>query len=206
MTRFLLSRHIGALMSAAMLTAPCAIVVQAQDSGSGTISLINLAPYVSPYIGIEATGGAQSACPAGQIVVGVAGTRLTYIKALTPLCGILNKTGGFVGVAPLNPSAVGQGSRGFRLQCPPARTVTRIRVSYNRADPAQAYLGGVEIGCSSWVLSRWSGTVQSTATTGFETYAVRPVVSCDDQTQPIVTLQVRSTSSIKALSIICDEI
>jgi hypothetical protein len=182
-------------------------IVDAQDgSGSVSVSVPNLAPYVSPYIGPEATGGTVASCPAGQIVVGVAGTRLTYIKALTPLCGTLSKTGAFIVVAPLNPAAVATGSRGFRLQCRPARTVTRVRVSYNRADPAQQYLGGVEIGCSSWLLSQWSGTPQPSATTDFDAWAVKPAVACNNQTQPIRALQIRATSSVKALSIICDEL
>ena len=148
----------------------------------------------------------MAACPAGQIVVGIAGTRIRLIKALTPLCGTFRKDGSFGIVAPLNPSAVGAGKQGFRLQCSPAHTVTRVRVSFDRMDPANQYLGGVEIGCSAWIISQWSGSPQMLATADFDTWGVRPAAACSNQTQPIRALQIRAVTSVKALSIVCDEI
>ncbi|HLE57656.1 MAG TPA: hypothetical protein VJB15_11280 [Rhodothermia bacterium] len=184
-------------------------VVRAQGgsgSGSVSVSVPNLAPYVSPFIGLEATGGTVASCPSGQIMVGIAGTKIKLIKALTPLCGTFNKDGSFRVVTPLDPSAVGAGANGFRLQCSPAHTVTRVRVAFDRANTAQQYLGGVEIGCASWLISQWSGAPQPVATADFDTWAVRPTVACSNQTQPIRALQIRAVTAVKALSIVCDEI
>ena len=176
------------------------------SSGSATVSAQNLPPYVSPFIGLDATGGVVAACPAGQIVVGIAGTRTKLIKALTPLCGTFRKDGSFGIVAPLNPSAVGMGATSFRLQCSPAHTVTNVRVSFDRMDPANQYLGGVEIGCSAWIISQWSGSPQMLATAGFDTWGVRAAVACTNQMQPIRALQIRAVTAVKALSIVCDEL
>ncbi|HUQ20504.1 MAG TPA: hypothetical protein VM099_12895 [Gemmatimonadaceae bacterium] len=155
---------------------------------------------------MEAVGGTVAACPPGRMVVGIAGTKVNLIKALTPLCGSVNKDGSFAVVSALDPSAVGTGTRGFRLQCSPAHTVTQIRVSFDRMNPANQYLGGVEIGCSAWLISRWSGATQLFATTDFDAWDVRPTVACRNQTQPIRALQIRAVTAVKALSIVCDEI
>jgi hypothetical protein len=176
------------------------------QSGSGSISVPNLPPYVSPFIGLESTGGTVATCPVGRIMVGIAGTKIRLIKAVTPLCGTFNKDGSFGSVAPLDPSAVGAGARGFRLQCSPAHTVTRVRVAFDRMDPANQYLGGVEIGCSAWIISQWSGSPQMLATAGFDTWGVQPAVACSNQTQPIRAVQIRAVTGVKALSIVCDEI
>ncbi len=180
-------------------------VVSAQN-GSISASVPDLPPYVSPFIGLDATGGIVAACPAGQIVIGIAGTKMKLIKALTPLCGSFKKDGSFGIVAPLNSSAVGTGAHGFRLQCNPAHAVTRVRVSFDRMDPANQYLGGVEIGCSAWVVSQWSGSPELLATAGFETWGVRPAAACSNQTQPIRALQIRAVTAVKSLSIVCDEL
>lgn len=180
-------------------------VVRAQN-GSVSVSVPNLPAYVSPFIGLDATGGMVAPCPAGRIVVGIAGTKIKLIKALTPLCGTVNKDGSFGAVTPLDPSAVGAGVRSFRLQCSPARTVTQVRVSFDRANTAQQYIGGVEIGCSAWLISQWSGTPQLLATANFDAWAVRPAVACSNQTQPIRALQIRAVTAVKALSIVCDEL
>lgn len=180
-------------------------VVHAQ-SGSASISVPNLAAYVSPFIGLESTGGTVAPCPGGRIMVGIAGTKVKLIKALTPLCGSFNKDGSFGVVAPLDPSAVGAGVRGFHLQCSPAHTVTQVRVSFDRVNSVQQYLGGVEIGCASWLISQWSGTPQAVATADFDAFAVRLVVACTNQTQPIRALQIRAITAVKALSIVCDEL
>jgi hypothetical protein len=183
------------------------LTVGAQDAvSSGSVTVENFPAYVSPFIGLDATGGNVAACPPGQIVVGLAGTKMKLIKALTPLCGTFRKDGSFGVVAPLNPSAVGVGARGFRLQCSRAHTVTRVRVSFDRMDPANQYLGGVEIGCSAWIISQWSGSPQMLATAGFDTWGVRPAAACSNQTQPIRALQIRAVTGVKALSIVCDEI
>lgn len=176
------------------------------SSGSATVTVQNFPPYVSPFIGLDATGGIVAACPAGQIVVGIAGTKTKLIKALTPLCGTFRKDGTFGIVVPLNPSAVGRGANAFRLQCSPAHTVTRVRVSFDRMDPANQYLGGVEIGCSAWIISQWSGLPQMQATAGFDTWGVQAAAACSNQVQPIRALQVRAVTAVKALSIVCDEI
>src|SRR5688572_19965916 len=82
-------------------------VVGAQaGSDSGSLSVPNLPAYVSPFIGLEATGGTVARCPTGRIMVGVTGTKIKLIKALTPLCGSFNKDGSFGVVGPLDPSAV----------------------------------------------------------------------------------------------------
>jgi hypothetical protein len=185
------------------------VTLRAQNtagSGSATVSVQNVAPYVSPFIGLDATGGIVAACPAGQIVVGIAGTKTKLIKALTPLCGTFKKDGSFGLVLPLNPSAVGRAANGFRLQCSPAHTVTTVRVSFDRMDPANQYLGGVEIGCSAWIISQWSGSPQMVATAGFDTWGVRAAVACTNQVQPIRALQIRAVTAVKALSIVCDEL
>ena len=180
-------------------------VVSGQN-GSISVSVPNLPPYVSPFIGLDATGGMVASCPTGRIMVGIAGTRVRVIKALTPLCGSFNKNGSFGAIEPLDPSAVGAGTHGFRLQCSPARTVTQVRVSFDRANTSQQYIGGVEIGCSSWVISQWSGAPQPVATADFDAWTVRPSVACSNQTQPIRALQIRAVTAVKALSIVCDEI
>jgi len=123
----------------------CPAIICAQD-GSASLSVPNLPAYVSPFIGLEAVGGTVAVCPPGRMMVGIAGTKVNLIRALTPLCGSFNKDGSFAGVTPIDPSAVGAGARGFRLQCSPAHTVTQVRVSFDRMDPANQYLGGVEIG------------------------------------------------------------
>jgi hypothetical protein len=176
------------------------------QNGSAAISAANLPAYVSPFIGVEAPGGTVAACPPGQMMVGIAGTRANMIKTLTPLCGSLNKNGSIGIIAPIDPSAVATGIRGFRLQCSAAHTVTQVRVSFDRMNPANQYLGGVEIGCSSWLLSRWTGPLQLLATADFNAWDVRPSVACRNETQPIRALQIRAVTAVKALSIVCDEI
>ncbi len=109
-------------------------------------------------------------------------------------------------VAPVDPSAIGLGSQGFRLQCSSAHTVTQVRVSFDRTNPANQYLGGVEIGCSSWLISQWSGPTRSLATTNFNVWGMQLAVACRNQTQPIRTLQIRAVTAVKALSIVCDEL
>lgn len=148
----------------------------------------------------------MAVCPVGRIMVGIAGTKVKLIKAVTPLCGSFNKDGSFGAVAPLDPSAVGAGARGFRLQCSPAHTVTQVRVSFDRVNSAQQYLGGVEIGCASWLVSQWSGITQPIATADFDVWAIRAGVGCSNQTQPVRALQIRAVTAVKALSIVCDEI
>jgi len=180
-------------------------VLIGQD-GAGSISAPNLPAYISPFIGLEAPGGTVASCPPGRMMVGIAGTKVNLIKALTPLCATLNKDGSIGIIAPIDPSAVATGMRGFRLQCGPAHTVTQVRVSFDRMDPANQYLGGVEIGCSSWLVSRWSGPPQTLATANFDAWDVRPAVACRNQTQPIRALQIRAVTAVKALSIVCDEI
>jgi hypothetical protein len=139
-------------------------------------------------------------------MVGIAGTKITWIRALTPLCGGLNRDGSPGIVTALDPSAVGTGSQGFRLQCGVAHVVTQVTVSFDRMDPANQYLGGLAIGCSSWLTGRWRGPPQKLATADFNEWGVRPSVSCQDQTQPIRALQSRVVTAVKALSIVCDEI
>jgi len=185
------------------LICPSAICAQ---NGAVSISASKLPAYVSPFVGLEAVGGTVAACPPGRMMVGIAGTKVNLIRAITPLCGSFNKDGSFGVVTPLDPSAVGAGARGFRLQCSPAYTVTQVRVAFDRVDPANQYLGGVEIGCSSWLVSRWTGPMQSLATMNFDAWNVRPAVACRNQTQPVRALQIRAVTAVKALSIVCDEI
>jgi hypothetical protein len=140
------------------------------------------------------------------MIVGIAGTMVNSIKALTPLCGSVNKDGSFGIITPVDPSAIVSGTRGFRLQCGPAHTVTQVRVSFDRMNPANQYIGGVEIGCSSWGAGQWSGPLKSIATRNFNAWDVKPTAACRNQTQPIRALQIRAVTAIKALSIVCDEL
>jgi hypothetical protein len=164
------------------------------------------APYVSPFIGLEATGGSVAECSAGQVMVGVAGIKLKFIKSLTPLCGSFNKDGSFTGVAPLDPSATLPAAPGFRLQCARGHTATRVRVSYSTSNSIYQFLGGVEIGCSLWLISQWTGAPQPIASLNFDSWPVKASVACNEPTQPIRTLRIRATTSVKALSIICKQL
>ena len=148
----------------------------------------------------------MASCPSGRIMVGIAGTKSRLIRAVTPVCGTFSKDGSFAIVAPLDQSAVGSGANGFRLQCSSGHTVTQVRVSFDRANATNEYLGGLEIGCSSWLLGQWSGARHPLATVGFEAGTVRVAVACTNQTQPIQALQIRAVTAVKALSIICDEL
>jgi hypothetical protein len=177
------------------------------SSGSATISITNLAPYISPFLGLTGTGSTLAACPSGQLMLGVAGRKLKFIQKVTPLCGTLSKTGSIVSIAPLDPDAV-SGTATFQLKCGPGRVATRLRVSYGDYDASStlyAYLGGIEISCSPWTVSQWGGTAEQQATTNFASWPRKASAGCTKQVQPMRSLQIRATTSVKALSIICDE-
>jgi hypothetical protein len=212
------------LMIVAVVTLMLPIVSDAQDSippssppsppptlissgGSATVSITNLAPYISPFIGLAGTGSTLAACPSGRLMLGVAGRKLKFIQTITPLCGTLNKNGSVASIAPLDPGAV-TGTAVFRLECGPGRVATQLRVSYGdyrESSPLYLYLGGIEISCSPWTVSQWSGTAQQVATTNFASWPRKASATCTQPVQPMRSLQIRATTSVKALSIICDE-
>lgn len=173
--------------------------------GSVTISLIDLPPQVSSYIGVPASGGTTAACPAGKMVIGVAGMRMKFIQKITPICGSYNKDGSIASSSLLDPSAVGA-NPGFRLECARGRVATKLRVAFNDNFEIYPYLGGVEISCVPWIGGQWSGDPPiAVSTTNFESWPRKSSVSCTSQVQPVRSLRIRSTTAIKALSIVCDE-
>ena len=182
--------------------------LSAQDTisaGSGSVTVIDAAPYTSPIIGV--TGGTIStaSCPAGQMVVGIAGSRAKFMVKATPLCASVSKTGSFASLAPLDASAIGSGGSAFTLQCAPGTVVTGLRVAYHSNTTTYPYIAGIEIGCSAWVLSQFGATSQPFATTNFATWPLKGAVACTNNRQPMRALRVRGTTAIKALGIICDE-
>ena len=175
-------------------------------SGSTTISVSNMSPQVSEYIGIPSSAGTTAACTSGLMMIGVGGTKLKFIQKITPICGTYSKTGTTLSEAPLDASAIGLGASGFKLNCPAGQVVTKLRVAYQENVEVYPYLGGVEISCAPWFGWRWSSSPILTAgTTGFDSWQKKPSVSCASQNQPVRSLRVRRTTSVKALSIICDE-
>jgi hypothetical protein len=173
-------------------------------SGSGSISITTPSPYTSPYIGVAGTATATTAaCPAGKIVIGLAGSRLKFIQKITPVCAVVNKDGSFSAVAAIDPGAITTSV--FRLQCTPGHVVTRVRVAYVANTTTYPYLGAVEIGCTSWLLSQWSGVPQPIASTGFDGWPVKASVACTNQTQPMRALRVRATTAVKMLGIVCSQ-
>ena len=163
----------------------------------------DLTPQISAYIGIASSGGTTAACPAGKMVVGIAGSRTKFIQKITPVCGSIGKLSASL-PAPLDPAALSVGA--FTLQCASGRVVTKVRVSWNSNVTTYPYLGGVEISCLPWVVAQWSSeTPQTAATIGFESWPVKASVACTSQMQPVKALRIRAQSWMKALSIVCDE-
>lgn len=196
---------IVALATVSSLAAPALRAQDTISAGSGSVTVINFAPYTSPFIGV--TGGTISAasCPAGKIVVGVAGSRAKFMVKATPLCATMNKDGSFASLGPLDASVIGSGGSAFALQCAPASVVTRLRVAYHSNATVYPYIAGIEIGCSTWVLSQWGSPLQSFATTNVATWPLKAAVACTNNAQPMRALRVRATTAIKALGITCDE-
>jgi len=174
------------------------------SSGSITISPVaDMTPQVSPYIGIASAGGTTAACPAGQMVVGIAGSKVKFIQKITPICGSMGKLTASL-PAPLDPSVLALAP--FTLQCTSGRVVTKVRVSWHSNVTTYPYLGGVEISCVPWVVAQWSTeTPQTIATGGFESWAVKAIAACTSQVQPVKALRIRAPYWVKALSIVCDE-
>lgn len=195
-----------AVLSAVILPA----ATRAQDSippssGTATISISNLAAYNSAFIGISGTTTtAVGACPSGKMIVGVTGQKLKFVQKITPLCAALRKDGSFADVTALDPAAAMTAP--FRLQCTPGHVVTGIRVAYHSNIAVYPFLGGVEIDCTSWILSQWSGASQAYAIVGFEGWPLKAAVACNNQWQPVRALRVRSSTAVKQLGITCDEL
>jgi len=190
-----------------VVTGPSLGTAQGETSGSGsfTISVTDLAPYTSPFIGISSTGFNVAPCPAGKMVVGVGGTKLKFVQKLTPLCASFDKMGSFLNLTAVDPAAIPDGGSGFTLKCPAGRVVTRLAVSYNENTTVYPYLGGVQIGCGGWFGGNVDPTLQLISTTGFDAWARKATVACTSSLQPVRSIRVRSTTSTKALSIVCDE-
>ncbi|HEY8166365.1 MAG TPA: hypothetical protein VIF83_12490 [Gemmatimonadaceae bacterium] len=141
-------------------------------------------------------------CPSGKLIVGAAGSKLKFIQKITPLCAIIKKDGSFADLATVDPPpTVGA----FQLKCENGHVVTRLRVSYHENTAVYPFLGGVEIGCSTWSGGFSSGLPQAAATTGFDGWPLKAAVACSNQSQPARALRIRATTAVKALSIKCDE-
>jgi hypothetical protein len=176
------------------------------DTAGGSFTITpspDLPAQVSAYLGISASGGATATCPSGQMVVGVAGSKVKFIQKITPVCGSMGKLTASL-PAPLDPSALSV--MPFTLQCTSGRVVTKVRVSWNANTSTYPYLGGVEISCVPWVVAQWSSEApQILATGGFESWSAKASASCTSQMQPVRALRIRAPYWVKALSIICDE-
>jgi hypothetical protein len=172
-------------------------------STSVTISITDRPAYNSAFIGISNTAiSVVVTCPSGKLMVGVAGSKLKFIQKITPLCAILKKDGSFADLATVGPApTVGA----FQLQCEKGHVVTRLRVSYHENTAVYPFLGGVEIGCTSWSGGLSSGLPQAVATTGFDGWPLKAAVACSNQYQPGRALRIRATTAVKALSLKCDE-
>ena len=182
------------------------VVAQTDTSSSVTITATDPPPYVSGYIGITSSGGTTMSCPAGKMMIGIGGTRLKFIQKVTPICGSFTKDGSTASSAPLDPAAINTGASGFKLECGRSRVVSKLRVAHQENTVTYPYLGGVEITCSSWNNWQWTAdNPQVLAMLNFESWQKKASVSCSSQNQPVKSLRVRSTTSVKALSIICDE-
>ena len=182
-------------------------VARSQDAGSVTITLTDQPAYVSGFIGISSAGSTTVSCPAGKMMIGVAGSRAKFIVNITPICATLNKDGSVSGVGPLDAAAVGVGGGAFTLQCPSGMVMMQLRAAFHTNAVTYPYLGGVEVGCSAWMLSMWNspGPSQVVATTGFDGWPTKGTVTCTRQSQPVRSLRVRRTTAVKGLSIVCDE-
>ena len=194
-------------MLLAIVTLSGPVVARSQDAGSATITLTDPPAYVSSFVGISSVGSTTVSCPAGKMMVGVAGSRAKFIVNITPLCATLNKDGAFGGVGPLDAAAVGVGGGAFLLQCSSGTVMMQLRVAFHTNTALYPYLGGVEAGCSTWMLSMWNTPAPSqiVATTGFDSWPVKGIVTCTRQSQPVRSIRIRRTTALKGLSIICDE-
>jgi hypothetical protein len=158
------------------------------------------------YIGVPSSGGTTAACPSGKMIIGVGGTKLKFVQKITPICGSYTKEGNTVSSSPVDATAIAIGGSGFKLECGRARVVTKLRVAHQENTTTYPYIGGVEISCSPWAVAQWmADPPQILATTGFDSWQKKPLVSCASQMQPARSLRIRSTTSVKALSIVCDE-
>ena len=189
------------------LLVPSVARAQTDTSSSITLTGSDQPPQKSPYIGIPSSGGTTAACPSGKMIIGVGGTKLKFIQKITPICGSYTKDGSTVSSSPIDVAAIGIGGSGFKLECGRSKVVTKIRVAHQQNTTTYPYIGGVEISCSPWVVGQWmADTPQVLATSGFDSWQQKPSVSCASQMQPARSLRVRATTSVKALSIICDEL
>ena len=194
------------LIAITALFIPSVSAAQADTSSSVTLTASDLPPQTSSYIGVPSSGGTTAACPSGKMIIGVGGTKLKFVQKITPICGSFTKEGNTVSSAPIDATAIGMGASGFKLECGRSKVVTKIRVAHQQNTTTYPYIGGVEISCSPWVVGQWmADTPQVLATSGFDSWQQKPSVSCGSQMQPAKSLRVRATTSVKALSIICDE-
>lgn len=194
------------IITVAGLLIPAASIAQADTSSSITLIGSDQPPQTSPYIGVPSSGGTTAACPAGKMIIGVGGTKLKFVQKITPICGSYTKEGNTVSSSPIDAAAIGTGASGFKLECGRSKVVMKLRVAHQQNTTTYPYIGGVEISCSPWVVGQWmADTPQVLATSGFDSWQQKPFVSCASQMQPARSLRVRATTSVKALSIICDE-
>jgi hypothetical protein len=190
----------------AIVSTSCAAGAQTDTSSSVTITATDPPPQVSPYIGIASSGGSTMSCPSGKMIIGIGGTRLKFLQKVTPICGSFTKDGSTASSAPLDPTAINVGASGFKLECGRSRVVSKLRVAHHENTVTYPYLGAVEITCSSWNNWQWTTSGQQLlAMLNFESWQVKASVACGSANQPVKALRVRGTTSVKALSIICDE-
>ena len=186
-----------------------AVRVQAQDPSTGTVTVpADLPPYYSPLVGVTGTGTTSTvSCPRYAVMIGVAGTRAKFLSTITPLCSVMNKDGSTSPLA-ADPVAL-SGASTFSLQCGTGRVITRVGVAYTNSS-LYRFFSGVEIGCSPWTMSTWSGAIQTLATGSFSTYTSHGSVACNSQVQSARALRIRrptgSLTGVIALGIICDEL
>lgn len=188
------------------LLVPSVARAQTDTSSSITLTGSDPPPQTSSYIGVPSSGGTTAACPSGKMIIGVGGTKLKFVQKITPICGSYTKDGNTVSSSPIDVTAIALGGSGFKLECGRSKVVTKLRVAHQQNTTTYPYIGGVEISCLPWVVGQWmADTPQVLATSGFDSWQQKPSVSCASQMQPARSLRVRATTSVKALSIICDE-
>jgi len=178
---------------------------QSDSLGGGTIAVVNLPAYTSSFIGIDGGTVSVAHCPAGRIVVGLAGSRLKFIQRLTPVCATVNKNGSLSSVGPVDPSAIAPNATGFTVQCPVGRVASGLWVSYHDNTTTYPFLGGLQLLCGSWTSDRWAIPAQPIPIGNYDAWPRKSSASCSQMTQPMRGLQVRATTSVTAVSIVCDE-
>jgi hypothetical protein len=193
------------IIAVASLVITATSTAEPQDPSSATITVVDDNPWVSPFIGISSAGSTTATCPSGTMMLGVGGTRLKFIQKITPLCGVLNKSGVVTSITAVDPSAISATATGFSLRCGSGKVVTGFGVAFNPNVETYPFIGGVEIECKPWMLSMWNEPFVRTATTNFDSWPQKARVTCTRQAQPVRSVKVRATTSTKGVAIVCDE-